>query len=348
MLTEGPAGAEPLSPDEIRALLRPLEGRRLLLGVSGGPDSMAMMACAARHAAACGDPPPAVATVDHGLRTDAAEEAATVGRVALDLGLSHAVLVWSAPKPATGLQDAARRARRSLLIREARRIGAEALVLAHHRDDQAETVLMRLCAGSGIAGLAAMRPVTADEGIAVLRPFLAVPKARLVATADAFGLPFFRDPSNADPRFARARWREVETLLAAEGLDAVRLARLAERAARADAALDAAVEQAEVRLASDQGGGRRFAPAIFDEAEEIVLRALARAIARAAPGRIVRLERLEDLASALRAARAARVPLRRTLGGAVVALAADGSLAVEPEADPRRNGAPGSAPVPPR
>ncbi len=343
MLTAAPADAAPLSPDEIRTLLRPLEGRRPLLAVSGGPDSMALMACVARLAAERGAPPPAVATVDHGLRAGSGGEAATVGEVAGRLGLPHAVLLWSGPKPATGLQDAARIARRALLLAEARRTGAEALVLAHHRDDQAETVLMRLCAGSGIAGLGAMRPCTTEEGIAVLRPFLSVPKARLVATAEAAGMPFVRDPSNADPRFARARWREAEALLAAEGLDAGRLARLAERAARADAALEAAADLADQRAASGTPG--RFAASLFDEPDEILIRVLGRAIARAAPGRSVRLERLEDLAAALREARVSCARLRRTLGGALVSLAEDGSLAVETESDPRRNGAPDSGSI---
>jgi tRNA(Ile)-lysidine synthase len=346
MLTEGSAAVEPLSTEEIRILLRPLQGRKILLAVSGGPDSMALMACAARHAADRGDPPPAVATVDHGLRAGSTDEAGMVGGIARKLGLPHAVLVWSGAKPSAGIQEAAREARRSLLLNEAHRLGATALVLAHHRDDQAETVLMRLCAGSGISGLAAMRAVASGSGIEILRPFLAVPKARLVATAAASGLPFVRDPSNGDRRFARARWREAAVLLAAEGLDAVRLSRLAERAARADAALEAAADLAEARWTSDREGVRLLLSELFEQPEEIMLRVLARAIAIAAPDRGFRLERLEDLVAALREARSRGVSLRRTLGGAVVSLERGGTVVVAAETDPRRNGTVGPGRIP--
>ncbi len=337
MLTRDPrADALPLDAAEVRDLLGALDGRRVLLAVSGGPDSMALMHCAATHAAAVGIPAPFVATVDHALRPESAAEASAVGDAARKLGLEHAVLLWSGPKPATGVQDAARRARRDLLARHAAAIGAEAVVTAHHHNDQAETVLMRLAAGSGIAGLAGIRPTTRYAGVAWLRPFLSVPKARLVATAKAAGLPFFEDPSNRDARYSRARWRAAEAALAAEGLDATRLARLAARAARADDALEAAALAAERDTAAVDAGRTSFAPGLFDLPAELLIRLLARAVERAAPAREMRLERLEAAAEALVRARLSGATCGRTLAGALIRMDRKGVVTVFPEDDPRR------------
>ncbi len=332
MLSRARPEASPVAAEEAAVLLRPLEGRRPLLAVSGGPDSLALLVLAARS----GIRPLFVATVDHGLRAESAEEAARIAVLAEAFGLPHAVLRWTAPKPAAGLQEAAREARFALLGAHARDVGADCIVAAHHRDDQAETVLMRIAAGSGVSGLAAMRPVSLHGEIPVLRPFLSLPKARLIATCRAAGLAFVDDPSNRDPRHARARWREARDMLAAEGLDDVRLARLALRAARADEALERATDDAARRLLSERDGVFRLASGIFDEPVEILLRCLARAIGRAAPGRSLRLERLETAVVALRAARAAGAPCGRTLAGATVRLDRSGEVLVMPEKDPRR------------
>ena len=103
---------------------------------------------------------------------------------------------WEGLKPASGVQAQARRARYMLLANEARRLGGATLVTAHTLDDQAETMLMRLAHGSGPSGLAGMRGRSEVNGVPLARPLLGIPKARLVATAEARGLPFMCDPSN--------------------------------------------------------------------------------------------------------------------------------------------------------
>ena len=179
-----PDPAGPLGLDEARPLLAPFRlARAVLLAVSGGPDSTALMHLAA--AAAQADPtlpPLAVATVDHGLRPEARAEAEAVAGAADALGLPHHLLAWDGPKPETRLQERARQRRYDLLAGCARDIGATHIATAHTLDDQAETVLFRLMRGSGVAGLAGMAASVHRGGVVHLRPFLGVPKARLVAS----------------------------------------------------------------------------------------------------------------------------------------------------------------------
>jgi tRNA(Ile)-lysidine synthase len=316
---------EPLSPEEAERLLAGLP-EAVLLAVSGGPDSTALMGFAARR------PNPAalvVATVDHGLRPTSADEAATVGRAARALGLSHHVLRWDGPAPGTGVQEAARDARYRLLLDLARRLGLPAIATAHTLDDQAETVLMRVARGTGLAGLAGMRPAVPRDGLLHLHPFLAVPKARLVAACRAQGWPYIEDPSNADPRFARTRWRALAPLLAAEGLTAGRLGVLAERAARAEDALR--VVAAEALAGARLGEGRFAARAFSDAPFEVALRMLAEACREACGAAAgapvpVRLERLETALRDLREAASEGRSLTRTVAGTLVRLDRSGGV----------------------
>ncbi|KAA2234405.1 tRNA lysidine(34) synthetase TilS [Salinarimonas soli] len=311
----------PLSLDEAARLLDDLP-ERVLLAVSGGPDSTALMGFAARR------PNPAglvVATVDHRLRPESAREAAEVARAAAALGLPHHVLPWDEPHPAAGLPAAARAARYRLLADLSQRLGIGAIATAHTLDDQAETVLMRLSRGTGLAGLAGMRRAVTRDGLLLLRPFLAVPKARLVAACRAQGWAYADDPTNADPRFARARWRRHAPLLAAEGLTPERLAALAERAARTE---DALQEAAGAALAGARQVEGTYAAAPFLEAPfEVGLRMLARAC-EAAAGRPVpqRLERLEAALDALRQAAADGRALTRTVAGTLIRLDRSGAV----------------------
>lgn len=306
----------------------------VLLAVSGGPDSSALMHAAARFGS---DVPLAVATVDHGLRPESEAEARGVAAAAAKFGLPHHHLAWTGPKSASGIQAAARSARYRLLAECAAAIGAAFVLTGHTRDDQAETVLMRLFAGSGPAGLAGMRaerPLAA--GVRLARPFLKLPKAALVAYCEAQGLAYLRDPSNADERFARARLRELLPLLEAEGLSAERLCRLAERSARDEAALAAAADAAfaasrrpaETSLVLDGA-------ALCAMPEAIALRVLDAAIAEAGGGGAERLERLErlvldELLPALHQGR----PLRRTLRETLVEATRTGDVALR-RAPPR-------------
>lgn len=300
----------------------------LLLAVSGGPDSMALMWLAARWAAALPHAPKLhVATVDHGLRRESAAEAGLVAAAARTLGLPHATLAWTGDKPRTRIQERARAARYALLAAHARSVGAPKILTAHHADDQAETVLMRLTRGSGIGGLAGMRRETPLEpDVALVRPLLDVPKDALVALCAAAGLATVDDPSNRDPAYARARLRGRRAELAGLGLDPPALLRLARRAARADDALEAEAARVAAALPSE---GDALQLAGSDLQPEILLRLLRRRIEAIAPGRL-RLERLERLTEALAAALAGGRPHRATLGGARIVLGADASLAVTP------------------
>lgn len=293
------------------------DGAPVVLAVSGGPDSTALM----HAAAASGRNGLFVATVDHRLRPESAREAERVGSAASSLGLLHATLVWSGSKPSTGIAAAARAARYRLLADHARSVGAGLVLTGHTRDDQAETVLMRLIAGSGPAGLAGMAPDRElAPGFRLGRPFLALPKADLVAYCDSRGLAYESDPSNLDDRFARARLRRLMPHLAREGLTADRLCRLAQRSARDEAAL-ALAGRAALAAASRPGDGSLIldVATLLDLPEAVLLRVVGEALIRTGAGGAVRLERLErlvtqDLVPAMRRGAA----IRRTLAGTLV------------------------------
>lgn len=193
---------------ELLALLGPFErSPRLAVGVSGGADSTALAVLAHSWAKARGGCIAAL-VVDHGLRPGSASEAANVAAALARRGIRSRVLPWLGPKPAGGLQAAARTARRRLLETACREMGILHLLLAHHAQDQAETVAMRAARGSGPAGRAGMPAVSELAGLRLLRPLLSVPPARLRATLVACGEGWIEDPSNLDPRFARARFRQ--------------------------------------------------------------------------------------------------------------------------------------------
>ena len=156
------AETAPLSAAELKLLFSDLASLSvLLLAVSGGPDSTALMVLAARWRQTLKRKPALLAvTIDHGLRAESASEAAEVGKLAHKLGISHRILRWTGKKPRTGLQQAARLARYRLLAEAARAASASHILTAHTLDDQAETVLIRMARGSGLTGLAAMRKLT--------------------------------------------------------------------------------------------------------------------------------------------------------------------------------------------
>ncbi|MGD9538026.1 MAG: tRNA lysidine(34) synthetase TilS [Alphaproteobacteria bacterium] len=199
----------------------------LAVAVSGGPDSMALCLLAEEWAAGRGGTLIAL-IVDHGLRTEAAAEARQVARWLKRRGIAARVLRWRGEKPTSGLQAAARVARYNLLTAWCRRHGVLHLLLGHQRDDQAETLLMRLERGSGPDGLAGMPRFAERQGVRLLRPLLAVPRERLVALLGALGQPFVEDPSNLNPAFGRVRLRLA--MARHELPDAATLCTLARRA----------------------------------------------------------------------------------------------------------------------
>ena len=341
--------AAPVSAAEARELFQPLaRASALVLAVSGGPDSTALLLLAARwRRARKGGPKLVAVTVDHGLRRESPREARAVAQLARRLGIPHRILRWEGDKPTTGLQEAARAARYRLLAGAAERARARYILTAHTLDDQAETVLLRMARGSGLSGLGAMAPIAplaAGRNLALVRPLLHIPKTRLVATLARAKVGFVQDPSNSDPRFARTRMREVMLTLAREGLDARRLAVLARRMRRAEAAIEMAVGAATAALS--RGPWSSSGPLRFDAASfaglpaEVALRLLGRAIAQTGNEGAVELGKLEALLAALGAASAGAPSggyrLRRTLAGALVTRTED-ELAVE-RAPPRRSG----------
>ncbi len=314
--------------EEASALFDGLAGLRgIVLAVSGGADSTALLVLAARWAKRRKKRAPKLiaVTIDHGLRAESAREAAAVKRLARRFGVPHRTLHWRGRKPKTGLQAAARIARYRLLAEAASRAGCEHILTAHTLDDQAETMLFRLARGSGLTGLAGMAgvsvlPVGGEATLLLVRPLLHIPKVRLVATLQAAGVGHSEDPTNRDPRFTRARLRTLMPALAREGLDARGLARLALRMRRAEATIEFAVDAARAALAP--GPWRERGPIVFDSPRfnglpaEVALRLLGRAVAHAGDEGPVELAKLESLYDALRHAQAS---LRRTLAGALVA-----------------------------
>ncbi|MEO9900949.1 tRNA lysidine(34) synthetase TilS [Nisaea sp.] len=198
-----------------------------LAGVSGGADSMALCLMLACWCRTHGHRFIAV-TVDHGLRSDSAAEAGRVAAWMAARGIEHETLSWRGVKPATGLQAAARSARFTLLIDRAASLGAAGLFLAHHMEDQAETMAMRLARGSGPDGLAGIRSRQIRDGVPVLRPLLPLLPERLKAHCLTEGQVWIDDPSNRDTRFERVRIRQQAKEMRESGLGASDLDRLAQ------------------------------------------------------------------------------------------------------------------------
>jgi tRNA(Ile)-lysidine synthase len=316
---------------EANALFRGLEDLPgLVLAVSGGPDSTALLVLAARWAKQLKHAPKLIAvTIDHGLRPEAAREAAMVKQLARRLGVPHRTLHWRGEKPQSGLQEAARYARYELLAQIATRARFAHILTAHTLDDQAETVLFRLARGSGLFGLTGMAhaaplPLRGVREIFLVRPLLHLPKARLVATLKAARIAYAEDPSNRDPRFTRTRLRSLMPALAREGLDARGLARFAARLRRAESTIQVAVQAARSALAPLPW--REHGPIVFETAPfaglpaEVALRLLGEAVAHTGDEGPVELAKLESLYEALRQARSR---LRRTLAGALITLDRD-------------------------
>lgn len=207
----------------VRAALDRLAGDLPALGVavSGGGDSIALLhivrdwSCGRRIL---------VATVDHGLRPESAEEAAQVHRIAKSMGLRHVTLLWRRDTDTGNLMASARDARLRLLSGWAQRNNLAAIALGHTADDQAETLMMRLSRGSGIDGLAAMAEWRDAFGVRWLRPMLGASRAELRDWLRARDIGWLEDPSNEREEFERIRIRKA---IAAMDLDIGALARAA-------------------------------------------------------------------------------------------------------------------------
>jgi tRNA(Ile)-lysidine synthase len=227
-----PAEAVERFAADLDALVHP--DARIGIAVSGGPDSMALLLQA--HAAR----PDRIeaATVDHGLRPESAAEAAMAADLCGQLGVAHRTLLADWPEPPTAnVQASARAMRYRLLNQWAIERGLAAVATAHHADDQAETLLMRLLRGSGVGGLGGTRRKRAlSEEVLLVRPLLGWRKSELEALVSGAGLSPVDDPSNRDPKHDRSRIRQL--LRSAEWLDPARLAASAAAIRDADEAID--------------------------------------------------------------------------------------------------------------
>jgi len=238
------------------------------VALSGGPDSVALLLLAATSAIG----PVAAMTVDHGLRAEASDEAAAAGAVAAMLGVPHRIARVTVPPAGEGLQGEARRARYAALAEWAEAEGLAAVLTAHHADDQAETVLMRLARGAGASGLAGIRPARplGDRGVWLLRPLLGWRKTELEVIVAAAGIVPARDPSNHASRFDRTAARAL--LAQTPWLDPQRVAASASHLRDVEAALDDTTRRFVAQTVRVTARGVAFTPG--DAPREIVRRAL--------------------------------------------------------------------------
>jgi tRNA(Ile)-lysidine synthase len=319
-----------LSPAEFAeamAALGPWEQQpSLAVAVSGGSDSTALALLAANWARAS-NATLVCFIVDHGLRAESAIEAQQVRRWLESRGLSAEILSAGgavAVADRGSVQEWARQARYRLLIDACIAHRIPHLLLAHHRGDQVETVLMRMVRGSGLRGMAAMVPSALAPGsggrVRLLRPLLNLPKPRLQAYLQAAKQTWVEDPSNADLRHERVRWRRLMPVLEAAGVDPARLAEGAARFAEERSALDRTVAAWLAEAASPSWLGyvvlqmERFPeldPAI---AEAVLVRVLGAVGGNPYPPRRKRLSRL------LAARRRNPARLTCTLAGCVLRL----------------------------
>ncbi len=266
-------------------------------------------------------------TVDHGLRPEAAAEAAQVAAWCGAAGIRHRTLRVRGSAPGTALQEWARNRRFECLARWAGEHDGAPVLLAHTLDDQAETLLMRLFRGAGVDGLASMRADCRRDGVRVIRPLLTVSRQRLRATLLARERPWIEDPSNRDAKFERVRVRQAMRELE---IDPAALARTAGRLERARSALDAEAGRFLQGCAARGALGEVIVDLgrLASAEEEIATRAIARSM-RGVAGRgwlPVRRSRLESVVRWTRSPDTA--PVGRTLAGCVLRKAARGRLLV--------------------
>jgi tRNA(Ile)-lysidine synthase len=346
-----------IETSELDALFAPLRSyRSLVLAVSGGCDSSALLLLVSRWSQALGDDAPAicVVTVDHQLRPDSSNEARLVGELSQRFGFPHMTQVWAGDKPSAGVQAAARGARYRLLrdvVAQRKMALPAAIVTAHTQDDQSETVIMRLARGTGLDGLAAMQPVAplpvADKtaqssDVMLVRPLLEMPRRRLEATLEAASIRWIEDPSNVCEDFERVRVRNAMPMLAELGLSKSDLVRTAKRANRARQALDATARRFVDESVLHYSGafGRVPRAAFLNLEDELQIRVLQSLLlrhgGRAPPARLSQIEAIQKSLST-------GTPTGLTIGGCIVAASSEwlevfrepgrhglGAVAIEP------------------
>lgn len=258
---------------------------KIAIAVSGGADSMALA-----HILRTTFPDKDIYTytVDHGLRMGSDAEAMHVKNWLMSFPsprakegrMFHKTLAWSGEKSDTSIQENARNARYELLLQACVEDGVSVLFVAHHADDQAETILHRLAKGSGIDGLGGMKTISTLSSITILRPLLRTTHDELVHYCKTNTINWIEDPSNENEKFARVRLRKSRDVLAEEGLTAERLVKLGERMQQAADALDYYTEQAfhaHVNHDENAAKGVTLSPTCLELPREIIIRLIIKA-----------------------------------------------------------------------
>lgn len=282
----------------------------IAVAVSGGGDSMALVLLLKNWCAEKKFKLTAL-IVDHGLRKNSTAEAAQVGGWMTDLNIDHHILKWLGDKPATNIQDEARKMRYLLLGNWCADNDIKHLFLAHHQNDQAETFLIRLFRGSGIDGLSAMEKMAPfpvkdfDKNYPFLcRPLLDVPKEKLTQFLNEQAQQWVEDPSNQDVKYTRIQIRELLRSSEIDGLDQGRLSQTAKRMRRVRSLLEDLTESAEADYVnySEFGFASVNKKFITELHEEIALRLLSKVIKTVSggtyPPRHKKLEALYEKLSA--------------------------------------------------
>jgi tRNA(Ile)-lysidine synthase len=278
----------------------------IAVAVSGGPDSLALMALMAEHTQSK-NIELHILSVDHGLRTSAKDEVQMVAEWVCSqksAHIQHKILTWEGEKPEAAIMENARAARYDLMAEYCAAHKIQTLLVAHHQDDQAETFLIRLAKGSGLNGLGAMQEVRDYKGaLKIARPLLSVSKEELIALCEEEEIPYVRDPSNENDDYLRPRLRKSMDVLAKEGLTAKRLSLTAKRLSRARRALDDIADSAfQACLIEKRAEAYVFNfNALKGCPEEISLRVIQRAVEAFREGADynVRMERLENVFESL-------------------------------------------------
>ncbi len=291
-------------PKRVRALLPETLPSRLGVAVSGGSDSLALLHLLVRIARDEGVRLFA-ATVDHGLRPDAAAEAASVSETCAHLGVSHVTLKWTGWDRSGNLQDQARQARYGLLRDWAVSQDIPVVALGHTADDQAETVLMRLGRAAGVRGLSAMSFARDLDGVTLWRPVLGETRTALRDYLRAEGVRWIEDPSNQDLRFDRIKAREALGHLSGLGITAETLSRVAANLGRANRALEHFAQESARRVAKEKACAVRMDRAGFAALPEEIQRRLVVGILQriSGPGYPPRQTKVEQVVQAVIAGR---------------------------------------------
>ncbi|MCL6606023.1 MAG: tRNA lysidine(34) synthetase TilS [Paenibacillus sp.] len=241
----------------------------IVVAVSGGPDSVALLRVL--HEISLNRTPLTLicAHVNHGFRAESQQEAEFVRGLAEELGLTFEMVELDIPhyikESGLGAQEAARKKRYEFLIHTAHLYGAASVALAHHADDQAETVLMRLLRGSGLSGLAGMRWKRAEKKVELIRPFLRINKAALVELCQSQDYSYAEDASNLLVKYKRnaIRLEVLPFLERYNGRLVQSLTQLAEIAGAEDDFMEAAAAKCFQELVRSNKGEYTFDRASF-------------------------------------------------------------------------------------